>query len=237
MIRFLFRGLWGDTFSLLGLVTEERAVGAREKPKLRGWLHALMLPLAFFSGGLLVATSSTQDARISSAVFATTAILLFGVSALLHRGSWSPPVEDVLRRIDHANIYLIIAGTYTPFAVLALPPDQGRTLLLIVWSGAIAGVMLRVFWTAAPRWLTTSLYVLVGWIAVFFLPGLIEGAGAPAVILIIIGGVLYTSGAVVYATRRPNPSPTFFGFHEVFHAFTVAAFTSHYIAVWVVAHA
>jgi hemolysin III len=142
-----------------------------------------------------------------------------------------------LRRIDHANIYLIIAGTYTPFAVLALPPDQGRTLLLIVWSGATAGVVLRVFWTAAPRWLTTLLYVVVGWIAVFFLPGLIEGAGAPAVTLIIIGGVLYTGGAVVYATRRPNPSPTFFGFHEVFHAFTVAAFTSHYIAVWVVAHA
>lgn len=135
----------------MGLVTEERPVGAREKPKFRGWLHALMLPLAFFSGGLLVATASSQDARIASAVFATTAILLFGVSALLHRGSWSPPVEDVLRRIDHANIYLIIAGTYTPFAVLALPPDQGRTLLLIVWFGAIAGVLLRMFWTAAPR--------------------------------------------------------------------------------------
>lgn len=226
----------GDTYSLVG-VTEERAAGAGEKPKLRGWLHALMLPLASFAGGLLVGTSSNQDAQIVSAVFATTAILLFGMSALLHRGSWSPPVEGVLRRIDHANIFLIIAGTYTPFAVLALRPDQGRALLLIVWSGAIAGVMLRLFWTAAPRWLTTSLYVLVGWIAVFFLPGLIEGAGAPAVILIIIGGVLYTIGAVVYATRRPDPSPTFFGFHEVFHAFTVAAFTSHYIAVWIVAHA
>jgi hemolysin III len=139
--------------------------------------------------------------------------------------------------MDHANIYLIIAGTYTPFAVLALPPDQGRTLLLIVWSGAIAGVGLRVFWTAAPRWLTTSLYVLVGWIAVFFLPGLINGAGVAAVTLIIIAGVLYTIGAVVYATKRPNPSPEWFGFHEVFHAFTIAAFTAQYIAVWIVVHA
>jgi hemolysin III len=138
--------------------------------------------------------------------------------------------------MDHANIYLIIAGTYTPFAVLALPPDQGRTLLLIVWSGAVAGVVLRVFWTAASRWLTTSLYVLVGWIAVFFLPGLIDGAGVPAVTLIIIGGVLYTIGAVVYATKRPDLSPEWFGFHEAFHAFTIAAFTVHYIAVSIVVH-
>lgn len=226
----------GDSSSLIGLMTEERAVDAGEKPRLRGWLHALMLPLAVLSGVLLVGTS-TPDARTVSAVFATTAILLFGVSALLHRGSWSPPVENLFRRLDHANIYLIIAGTYTPFAVLALPPDQGRTLLLIVWSGAVAGVVLRVFWTAAPRWLTTSLYVLVGWIAVLFLPGLIEGGGAFVVTLIIIGGLLYTGGAVVYATKRPNPSPAVFGFHEVFHAFTVAAFLAHYVAVWVVAHA
>ncbi len=139
--------------------------------------------------------------------------------------------------MDHANIYLIIAGTYTPFAVLALPPDQGRRLLLIVWSGALAGVVLRVFWTTAPRSLTTSLYVLVGWIAVFFLPGLLDGAGVPAVTLIIVGGVLYTIGAVVYATRRLNPWPEWFGFHEVFHAFTIAAFIAHYIAVWIVVHA
>ena len=180
--------------------------------------------------------TSTPDARVPTAIFAATSILLFGVSALLHLGSWSGAVEDALRRIDHANIYLIIAGTYTPFAVLALPPEQGRTLLLIVWSGAIAGVVLRVFWTTAPRWLTTSLYVLVGWVAVFFLPGLIDGAGIPAVTLIIAGGVLYTIGAVVYATKRPNPSPGWFGFHEVFHGFTIAAFASHYVAVWLVSH-
>ena len=196
-----------------------------------------MFPLAVVTGAALVASAPTAAGRSASAVFALTATLLFGVSALLHRGSWSPRVEDALRRFDHANIYLIIAGTYTPFAVLALPRDQGRTLLLIVWSGATAGVILRVFWTSAPRWLTTSLYVLVGWIAVFFLPGLIEGAGIAAVILIIIGGLLYTIGAVVYATKRPDLSPEWFGFHELFHAFTVAAFIAHYVAVWIVVHA
>jgi len=204
---------------------------------MRGWLHAGMFPIALVAGVVLVATAPTQAGKVSSAIFATTAALLFGTSALLHRGKWSPGVEDLIRRIDHANIYLIIAGTYTPFAVLALPSNQGRALLLIVWIGAIAGVILRVFWTAAPRWLTTSLYVLVGWVAVFFLPGLIDGAGGLAVSLIIAGGILYTIGAVVYALKRPNPSPEWFGFHEVFHALTIAAFTTHYVAVWIVVHA
>lgn len=196
-----------------------------------------MLPVALVAGVVLVARVSTEEARLASAVFAATAALLFGVSALFHRGSWSPRVQDVLRRMDHANIYLIIAGTYTPFAVLALPQRQGRTLLLIVWLGALAGVVFRVLWIEAPRLLTTSLYVLIGWIAVFFLPGLINGAGVPAVILIMTGGVLYTIGAVVYATKRPNPSPKWFGFHEAFHAFTIAAFIAHYIAVWIVVQA
>jgi len=139
--------------------------------------------------------------------------------------------------MDHSNIYLIIAGTYTPFAVLALPPDEGRTLLLIVWTGALAGVLFRVFWVGAPRWLYTTLYVVTGWVAVFFLPELIEGAGVAAVTLVIVGGVLYSVGAVVYGMRRPNPSPEWFGFHEVFHALTVTAYIAHYIAVWLVVHA
>ena len=138
--------------------------------------------------------------------------------------------------MDHANIYLIIAGTYTPFAVLALPTDQGRILLSIVWVGASAGVVFRVFWVRAPRWLSTTLYVVVGWVAVFFLSELIDGAGVAAVVLIVIGGILYSLGAVVYAIKRPNPSPGAFGFHEVFHTLTIAAFTAHYIAVWLVVH-
>ncbi len=205
-------------------------------PYLRGVLHMVMFPISIVAGIVLVWTAPTRPARISSAVFAVTAVMLFGVSALLHRGNWSPRTDGILRRMDHANIYLIIAGTYTPFAVLALPPSEGRLLLTIVWTGALAGVIFRVFWVGAPRWLYTSLYVVVGWVAVFFLSDLIEGAGVAAVVLIFIGGILYSLGAVVYGTKWPNPFPGTFGFHEVFHALTIGAFTAHYIAVWLVVH-
>lgn len=195
-----------------------------------------MFPVASLAGIALVSTA-THEGRIPSAIFAVAAALLFGVSALLHRGAWSPRIEGLLRRIDHANIFLIIAGTYTPVAALALPPDRGRTLLLIVWFGALAGVMFRLFWVGAPRWMSTMLYVVVGWVAAFYLPDLIDGAGFVAVVLIVVGGVLYSLGAIVYAMKRPNPSPIWFGFHEVFHSLTVAAFLAHYAAVWLVAHA
>jgi hemolysin III len=196
-----------------------------------------MFPATVLGGILLVATAPTQQARIAAAIFAVTAALLFGTSALFHRGSWSPRIARLLRRLDHSNIYLIIAGTYTPFAVLALPPDQGRTLLLIVWIGAVTGIVFRVFWIRAPRWLYTSLYIVIGWVAVFFLPGLFDGAGVLAVALIAVGGVLYSLGAIVYGMKRPNPSPDWFGFHEVFHTLTVAAFIAQYSAVWLVVHA
>ena len=183
-----------------------------------------MFPVAVIAGIVLVSTAATDEGRIVSAIFATTSILLFGTSALFHRGSWSPRIQGLLRRMDHANIYLIIAGTYTPLAVLALPSGKGRTLLLIVWVGALAGVVFRVFWIRAPRWLYTTLYVVIGWVAVFFLPDLIEGAGVAAVVLIAVGGVLYSFGAIIYGIKRPNPWPTWFEFHEVFHTLTVAAF-------------
>jgi len=196
-----------------------------------------MFPVSVAAGIVLVATASTQEGRITSAIFATTAALLFGTSALFHRGSWSPRVKGLLRRMDHSNIYLIIAGSYTPFAVLALPPDKGRTLMVIVWVGALAGVVFRVFWVGAPRWLYTTLYVVIGWVAIIYLPDLIDGAGVTAVVLIVVGGVLYSLGAVVYGLKRPNPWPEWFGFHEVFHSLTIAAFVAHYAAVWIVVHA
>jgi hemolysin III len=194
-----------------------------------------MFPIAFVAGIVLVSTAK-DEGRVPSAIFAGTAALLFGTSALLHRGSWTPGVEGLFRRMDHSNIYLIIAGTYTPFAVLALPPDKGRTLLLIVWIGALAGVVFRVFGVGAPRWLYTMLYVVIGWVAVLFIPDLVDGAGGVVVVLIAVGGLLYTVGAVVYAIKRPNPSPVWFGFHEVFHSLTIAAFIAHYAAVWIVVH-
>ena len=209
----------------------ETAVAEAGKPKLRGWLHAVMFPVAIAAGIVLVALADTGEERISSAIFSLAAVLLFGASALLHRGSWSPRVTRLLRRLDHSNIFLIIAGTYTPLAVLALPPGKGRVLLWIVWVGALIGVAFRVLWVGAPRWLYTPVYVALGWVAVIYLPDLLSGAGVAVVVLILAGGVLYSVGALIYGLKRPNPFPRWFGFHEVFHALTVAAFTVHYVAV------
>ena len=199
------------------------------KPHLRGWLHAGMTPLAVAAGIVLIALAPTTSGRVAATVFSITAWMLFGTSAVYHRGNWSPRVAGVLKRMDHSNIFLIIAGTYTPFALL-LPRDDARTMLLIVWSGAILGVLFRVLWVGAPRWLYTPVYVALGWVAVFYLRPLLHFGGPAIVTLIAVGGLLYTIGAVVYGIKRPNPSPRWFGFHEIFHTLTVAAFTVHYIA-------
>jgi hemolysin III len=204
-------------------------VVAAVKPHLRGWLHAGMVPLAVVAGIVLIALAPTTESRIAAAVFSVTAWLLFGTSAVYHRGNWSPRVAGVLKRMDHSNIFLIIAGTYTPFALL-LPAGQARTMLLIVWIGAVAGVLFRVFWVGAPRWLYTPVYVALGWVAVFYLRPLLHFGGPTIVALIATGGLLYTAGALVYGIKRPNPSPRWFGFHEIFHSLTVAAFIAHYIA-------
>lgn len=209
-------------------------VPAISKPKLRGWLHAGMFPVAVAAGIVLTALAAPGKPRTASAVFAASAALLFGTSALFHRGSWSPAVHSWLRRMDHANIFLIIAGTYTPFALLALPADKGRVLLWLVWAGAALGVAFRVIWIGAPRWLYTPVYVALGWVAVFYLPDFLAGAGVAVLVLIVVGGGLYTTGALVYAFKRPDPHPEWFGFHEVFHTFTIAAFIVHYVAVSIV---
>jgi hemolysin III len=201
------------------------------KPKLRGWLHAGTAPLAVAAGLVLVALAPTTTGRVTAAVFTVCAGLLFGTSAVYHRGTWSPRTTMLLKRLDHSNIFLIIAGSYTPFAALLLPSGRARTLLLIVWIGALAGVLFRVFWVGAPRWLYTPVYVALGWVAVVYLPDFLRAGGPAVLTLIVVGGGLYTVGALVYGLKRPNPSPRWFGFHEVFHACTVAAFVVHYIAV------
>ena len=206
------------------------------KPKLRGWLHAVMFPVAVIAGIVLVALAGATEARVASSVFAVTAALLFGTSALFHRGNWSPRVHGVLRRLDHSNIFLIIAGTYTPFAVLALPPDESRTLLWLVWAGALGGIVFRVLWVGAPRWLYTPVYVAFGSVAVFYLPDFVNGAGIAPVVLILVGGAFYIAGALIYGFKRPDPSPEWFGFHEVFHSLTIAAFVVHYLAVSMVVY-
>ncbi|NMR19843.1 hemolysin III family protein [Cellulomonas fimi] len=208
----------------------EQAVDAI-KPKLRGWLHAGMTPLVVVASIVLVVLSPTTEATISTAVFGLTSVLLFGTSAVYHRGTWSPRVTGVLRRIDHSNIFLIIAGSYTPLSVLLLPPSTARLLLAIVWTGAVLGLLGRVLWLGAPRWLYTPIYVVLGSVALGFLPQFAESGGLGVVWLVVGGGVAYIAGAVVYGIKRPNPSPRWFGFHEVFHALTVVGFTSHYVAV------
>ncbi|GAT70792.1 DNA-binding protein [Planomonospora sphaerica] len=216
--------------------SEKTSLPESIKPRLRGWLHAGALPVTLVAGFVLVALGPTLQARLAAVIYAITSGLLFGISATYHRGTLSPRLEEVLRRLDHANIYLIIAGTYTPFALLALDGSARMVVLSVVWAGAIAGVLFRVLWTRAPRWLSTALYIALGWTAVFVLPQLAEGAGVAAVALIFVGGVLYTAGGVVYGLRRPDPSPRWFGFHEVFHAFTLAAYLVQYIAVSLVVY-
>jgi len=209
---------------------------AAVKPLLRGWIHAGATPLVLAAAIVLVALSPTPPARWSTAVFGLCAVLLFATSAVYHRGTWSPRTTGVLRRLDHTNIFLVIAGTYTPLAVLLLPTATSRTLLLVVWAGALAGLLMRVLWLGAPRWLYVPVYVALGWVAVWFMPAFGRGGGAAVVWLVIAGGLAYTLGAVVYGTKRPNPSPRWFGFHEVFHALTVAGFVCHYVAVSVAAY-
>lgn len=208
---------------------------AAVKPKLRGWLHLGILPVAVAAGFAFVAVAPTTAARLSGAIYTVTAALLFGISALYHRGHWSPHVRAVLRRFDHANIFLIIAGTYTPFTILVLDSQDARILLTLVWIGAVTGVLFRVFWLSAPRWLYVPIYLGLGWAATFWLPSFGSRGGAAVLTLIIIGGLLYSAGAVVYGLKRPNPSPRWFGFHEIFHACTLAGFLTHHVGVWLAA--
>lgn len=201
------------------------------KPRLRGWIHVATAPLTLAAGVVLVVLSPTAASRIGSAVFATSALLLFTVSGIYHRGTWSPRMWRFLRRFDHANIFLLIAGSYTPFTLLLLEGTERVVLLSVVWTGAVLGVLFRVFWNDAPRWLHTPIYMALGWAAIFYFGDFVESASTAVVVLMAVGGGLYTLGGVVYGFQRPNPFPRWFGFHEVFHALTIAAFASHYVGV------
>jgi hemolysin III len=221
---------------MIGVVTNEIVEGVVDavravKPHLRGWLHAGTFPVAVAAGIVLVVLADGTRETLATAVYATSAALLFGISALYHRGNWSPRVERQLKRLDHSNIFLIIAGTYTPFSVILLGDRGGTTLLWIVWIAALGGITFRVLWVGAPRWLYTPVYIALGWVAVFYLGDILETGGPAVLTLLAIGGGLYSLGGVVYATRKPNPSPTWFGFHEVFHACTLGAYVVHYVAV------
>ena len=208
--------------------------GVELKPTWRGWIHAGTFPVAIVAGILLIIFSPGVIAKAAAAVFMASSLLLFGTSALYHRLDWSPRAKKTLKRIDHANIMLLIAGTYTPVSVLALPPQKGIILLSLVWGGALLGILFRVFWLNAPRWLYVALYLVLGWAAVMYIVDLVQ-ANIAMMVLIVVGGVLYTLGAVVYAMKRPNPWPGHFGFHEIFHVCTVLAFLCHWTACLLIA--
>jgi hemolysin III len=206
-------------------------VNVELRPKLRGVFHqyAFFASLAF--GTLLVAGASGAGERASAAVFAVTVATMFGVSALYHRVTWRPTVRRWMRRLDHAAIYLLIAGTYTPFALLALSGAWRWTILPVVWGGALAAIMIKVAWIDGPKWLSVAIGITLGWVGIVALPQLWEHAGAGGVALLLLGGSFYTIGALVYAARRPDPVPAVFGYHELFHALVIAAAACQYAAV------
>ncbi len=204
------------------------------KPTWRGWIHAGTFPVAIALGVILIVLADGVAAKVSSAVFVFASLLLFGTSALYHRINWSPKVKATFKRIDHSNIFLLIAGSYTPITVLALPHDKAILLLCLVWGGALLGIGFRIFWIGAPRWLYVPLYVLLGWAAMMFVVDFFH-ANAAMMTLILVGGIFYTLGAVAYGLKRPNPFPGKFGFHEIFHSFTLLAFLCHWTGIFIVA--
>ncbi|MDP9094430.1 MAG: hemolysin III family protein [Actinomycetota bacterium] len=208
---------------------------AELKPRLRGWLHAYAAATSIASGAALVAVAAAMrggPAGATTAVYAATVTMLFGTSALYHRLNWSPRAHAVMKRLDHSMIFVFIAGTYTPIAALTLPRSSAAVVLVVVWTGAVFGVLLQSAWPSAPRWLSVPCYIGLGWVAVFVMPQLLHNAGVAALVLIVSGGAIYTVGAVAYATKRPNPIPGVFGFHEVFHLCTLVAALCHYVAIW-----
>jgi len=209
---------------------------AEVRPRMRGLLHAGTVPLALVGGVLLVALAPPGMVRAGCAVFAACAVVLFTVSATMHRGGWSPRVETVLTRLDHASIFLLIAGTYTPFSLLLLSGRDRVVLLAVAWTGALLGIGFRLFYASAPRWVYTPVYMALGWLAVLFAGDFVHYSETLVVVLLALGGLAYTVGGVVYGLRRPNPFPQWFGFHEVFHTLTVIAFAAHYTGISIAAY-
>ena len=205
---------------------------AAPKPRLRGMLHLAAFPVSLLTGAvLLLAVADDAAERWACLVYTLATAVLFGVSALYHRGTWDARTRARLRRLDHSNIFLMIAGTYTPLCVALLEGTTRSVVLAVVWVGALAGIVFRVAWLSAPAWLYTPFYVALGWVAVMVLPSLAEAGGAAVVVLLVAGGVAYSLGGLVYALKRPDPAPETFGYHEIFHTGTLIGFACHYAAV------
>ncbi|MDT5161727.1 MAG: hemolysin, partial [Mycobacterium sp.] len=208
------------------------------RPRARGWIHLSSAVTATMGGLALVSAAgitSSQKAILATLIYTVSIVAMFSVSAIYHRKHWhNPAALKWMKRLDHSAIFVFIAGSYTPFALLAMPPRTGAEVLTIVWTGAAAGVALKMWWPSAPRWVGVPLYLLLGWVAIGFAGSLLHGGGPIVVGLLVLGGVLYNIGAILYGLRWPNPWPHTFGYHEFFHAFTAAAAITHYAAVWFV---
>jgi len=205
---------------------------ARTKPRLRGVSHEWAFFVSLVAGAALVVAAPTARATAAVAVYAGSLSGLLGVSALYHRIDWRrPEIRRWMRRLDHSMIFVLIAGTVTPFAVLVMQGPWAEALLIAVWAGAAAGIVVELIWIDAPKWATTIVYLSVGWIGLLGFPGIVVEAGIGAGVLIAVGGVLYTAGAVIYARQSPDPKPAVFGYHEVFHALVLAAASAHFAAV------
>jgi hemolysin III len=206
------------------------------KPRLRGVLHEGAFAVSLSTGAVLISLAHGAMGHVATAVYAGSVALLFGTSAAYHRGPWSPRTRGLMERLDHSMIFVLIAGTYTPFTLLLLEGALRWTMFGIVWGGAIAGIVTRNASWQAPRWFYVALYLALGWVAVGILPQILHHGGVAVLVLLMAGGLCYTLGAVVYARKHPDPSPRWFGFHEVFHAFTLGAFACHYVAVSLVVY-
>jgi len=222
-------------------LTELRDDPAPVKPRMRGWLHLWSFAVAVAAGITLVALAGSTvsgEAALAVAVYVVTVWGVFGVSALYHRRTWSSVrSRTLMKRLDHSMIFVFIAGTYTPFAVLAMPAPTGGIVLAVVWLGALGGVVLKFAWPHGPRWVGVPIYLALGWVAVFVIPDLLAVGGVAALVLIIVGGGFYSLGALCYALRRPRGWPAVFGYHEFFHAATVVAAACHHVAIWLVLYA
>ncbi|WP_157121764.1 PAQR family membrane homeostasis protein TrhA [Nocardia miyunensis] len=207
------------------------------KPRMRGWIHTWAVGIAAVAVIVLVTASATVSATagLSTLIYGLTVCGVFGVSATYHRVTWSSVrARTHMKRADHSMIFLFIAGSYTPFALLGLPGRTGTTLLIVVWTGALAGVALKLLWPGAPRWVGVPLYLVLGWAIVPVAAPMTHNVGVAPMILLLVGGLAYSIGAILYAAKWPNPWPTVFGHHEFFHAATVLAALCHYVAVWLV---
>jgi hemolysin III len=215
-----------------GIPTQAAAdLEVRAKPRMRGVLHQYAFFVSLGTGTLLLLLAATTRASVAAAIYAASVSALFGTSALYHRVTWTPPARRRMRRLDHAMIFLLIAGTYTPVGLLVLHGTLATVVLAVVWGGALAGIVLELAWTGAPRWLGGTVYLALGWVAVAAMPQLFARLGMAGGLLIVVGGLIYSVGAAVYALRRPDPVPAVFGYHEVFHLLVIAGVAAHFLAI------